>query len=320
MILSTPIPKLIRISVILLLPLSHSFARTWTNKTGTKIEAEYVSSDEENVTIRKKGVARSFTIPLSSLSETDIDFVTELHERDAKGKAASGKPASGDGARFGELLKERWQRADHGNLPYQIFGPRQLEAGKKYTIVLFLHGAGERGTDGEKQIANGVETFADKRSFRKNPCLIVAPQCPPEKGWSGEVLDTVLDLIDQLIADLAVDEDRVYVTGLSMGGAGTWSALSARPEFFAAALPVCGGGNPGSAAGFHKVPIRVFHGDADTIVSVEKSRAMVKALRDAGGEPIYNELPGVGHNAWDTAYADDNVIEWLFEQKRKPVR
>ena len=291
------------------------FARTWTNKAGTKIEADYVSSDGKNVTIRKAGVARPFTVPLSSLSEADIAFVAEQRARETKEKATSG-----NGSRFGELLKEKWQRADHGGLPYQIFGPRQLKAGESYPIVLFLHGAGERGSDGEKQLANGVEAFAEKRSFRKNPCIIIAPQCPPGQGWNGEPLNTVLDLIDQLVADLPIDEDRIYVTGLSMGGSGTWSALRARPEFFAAALPVCGGGNPDSAGRYHKVPIWVFHGDADTIVSVEKSRAMVKALRDAGGEPKYDELRGVGHNAWDTAYGERKVIEWLFEQRRTPVR
>lgn len=290
-------PKLIKITVILLLSLFSGCTRNWTDKTGATIKADYVSSDGEKVTFRKKGVERPFTVRLSSLSKTDVVFINGAPERESNGLTASGETTLGDDIRFKKLLQAQWQRAEHGFLPYQIFGPRPLKAEEKYPIVLFLHGSGERGMDGGRQIAHSVKAFADKQSFLNNPCIIVAPQCPPDKKWRGEALGSALDLIDHLIANLPVNKDRIYVTGLSMGGAGTWSALSARPEFFAAALIVCGGGNPKSAASFHRVPIRVFHGDSDTVVPVEQSRAMVKSLRDAGGEPIYHELHGVGHNA-----------------------
>jgi predicted peptidase len=120
-----------------------------------------------------------------------------------------------------------------------------------------------------------------------------------------------------MLRDSAVNDNRVYITGLSMGGYGTWDALARRPNFFAAALPICGGGDPKTVARFVNVPIWCFHGDKDEAVRVQRSREMIEALKNAGGEPKYTEYAGVGHNSWTQTYANPAVFEWLFTQLRR---
>ncbi|MCA9047007.1 MAG: prolyl oligopeptidase family serine peptidase, partial [Planctomycetaceae bacterium] len=130
----------------------------------------------------------------------------------------------------------------------------------------------------------------------------------------------VLELLDQLIKTHAIDEDRIYVMGLSMGGYGTWDLLARHPEKFAAGVPICGGGDEKQAAKIKEMPIWVFHGDADTAVKVERSRNMVAAIKEAGGKPKYTEYPGVGHNSWTPAINEPEILPWLFSQKRAAAK
>ncbi len=225
--------------------------------------------------------------------------------------------------------------ADGGQLPYRILEPPTIEPGKKYPLVLFLHGAGERGDDNRSQLKHGAADFARKDRREANPAFVVFPQCPNDFRWvesdwglpTGQgamprepsvTMALVRQLLDELLKNPAVDRDRVYVTGLSMGGQGSWFAAATWPETFAAMLEVCGGSDPGWAVRYDGVPIWAFHGQKDTVVPISRGREMIKALAEAGHHPElrYVEYPGVGHDSWSQTYRRDDVYEWLFKQHK----
>lgn len=231
------------------------------------------------------------------------------------------------------LLADRAFERDGARLRYRALEPAESADGERHPLVIFLHGIGERGTDNTRQLCNGVERFVSAEARRKHPCFLVVPQCPPDAMWSPirgtrenpTFAETptapaalLLGLVEELVQDPRVDPDRVYITGLSMGGYGTWDLAARRPELFAAALPVCGGGDPARAGALAGLPIWCFHGGADALVPPERSRAMIEALSEAGAEAKYTEYEGVGHDSWTRTYGDPEVLEWLFGQKRKP--
>jgi predicted peptidase len=221
-------------------------------------------------------------------------------------------------------------------MPYRLLVPDELNSSAKYPLVLFFHGSGERGNDNEKQLLYGVERFAKPDSQSRNPCFVLAPQCPTHSGnqpimWTGareqmhllklapEIappLRTALELVITLEEKFQVDIDRIYVTGISMGGFATWEALIRYPQKFAAAIPVCGGGDASHADRIRDIPVWAFHGANDSTVPVECSRLMIKMIEKAGGHPRYTEYPGVGHNSWDRAYAEPELLSWFFSQSR----
>lgn len=214
-----------------------------------------------------------------------------------------------------------------GALPYRLFKPRQVLQGATYPLVVFLHGAGERGADNEAQLVHGIRNILRFSVEENAPCYLVAPQCPACKWWDGVTRNgegngdvpvlTVLSLVDDLMHAHSIDPMRIYVTGLSMGGFGTWKALALRPAFFAAGVPVCGGGSPDDAAAIADVPQWAFHGTEDDVVPPVRSREMVDALRAVGARPGYTEFPGVGHDSWDPAYRDRTMLRWMFMQHRR---
>lgn len=217
---------------------------------------------------------------------------------------------------------------------YRLLKPAKVEASKKYPLVLFLHGAGERGDDNKAQLKYGPTWLAEDKNREKYPCYVLAPQCHTGKKWAevdwsaatstpmapepGSQMKAVLAALDDTIKKEQVDESRLYLTGLSMGGYGSWDLAARQPERFAAVVPICGGGDEKQAAKLTKLPIWVWHGDADKAVKVERSRQMVAAIKAAGGSPKYSELPGVGHDSWTAAYnGPENCLSWLFEQQKK---
>lgn len=208
---------------------------------------------------------------------------------------------------------------DHAGKPrqYVVYVPRDYSPEKKWPVILFLHGAGERGDDGLKQTQVGIG-FALRFYSERYPAVVVMPQCPTGERWSGASAEHALKALDKTMAEYNGDPDRVYLTGLSMGGFGSWVIASEHPTRFAAVAPICGRGDPKAMAEKLKdVPIWVFHGDADQAVPVAGSREMVEAIKAAGGTKVkYTEYPGVGHNSWDPAYQDKAFAEWLFAQKR----
>lgn len=218
-------------------------------------------------------------------------------------------------------------RQGEASLPYVVYVPRDYTPEKRWPVVLFLHGAGERGNGGLAQSDVGIGR-AVRFNPERFPGIVVMPQCPTGKSWGAgisgfvgdhpEVADLAMAALDEVLKGYSTDPDRVYLTGLSMGGYGTWYLGSRFPQRFAALLPICGGGKPAEMApALKNLPIWVFHGDADNAVPVARSREMVEAIKTAGSTRIkYSEYPGVGHNSWDRAYGDSEAIAWLFAQKR----
>jgi predicted peptidase len=216
-------------------------------------------------------------------------------------------------------------------LPYRLLRPPAYDPQTKYPLVLFLHGAGERGDDNRAQLIHGANDFAGDENRQRYPCFVVAPQCPNgqqwvEVPWSGaahampekpsEPLRLTLELLDRLEREFSIDVRRIYVTGLSMGGFGVWDILARQPTRFAAAVPVCGGGDLATAKRLAAVPIWAFHGAQDGAVKPSRSRDMIAALRQAGGSPRYTEYPDAGHDSWTATYRDPEMMAWLFAQRR----
>jgi predicted peptidase len=177
---------------------------------------------------------------------------------------------------------------------------------------MFLHGSGETGTDLAKLKLYGLPKVIEQKKF-DHPCIVVSPQTPV-RGWSPDVL---VALLDEVVAEHRVDKDRVYLTGLSMGGFGTWHTAAAHPDRFAAIVPICGGGNPADAAKLKAVAVWAFHGAKDEAVPLRASEQMVDALKAAGADVKFTVYPNTGHDAWTPAYDDPELYTWLLAQKRR---
>lgn len=214
---------------------------------------------------------------------------------------------------------------------YRFAAPEKAEAGKQYPLVLFLHGAGERGSDNKAQLKHGVNDILKGAAALGESVFLIAPQCPAEGWWTAAAPDqrerkeaggkdslpeAVLALIEETAEKHPIDSTRIYITGLSMGGFGTWDMLARSPKTWAAAIPICGGGDPSSVRKFKHIPIRIFHGDADDVVPAKNSELMAAALEDANGKAELTMYPGVGHNSWTQTYKNPEVIKWLFAQKK----
>jgi predicted peptidase len=212
---------------------------------------------------------------------------------------------------------------------YLFLKPEKIEPGKKYPLILFLHGAGERGDNPEVVKKHFFPSIASDEFQQKFPCFVVAPQCRENHWWTarrrggsegrdelGDMEQMALQCVADVEKEFPVDKNRLYLTGLSMGGYGSWDLAVRQPDRWAAVVPICGGGNPEQAEKLVHVPIWAVHGDADPAVPVEESRKMIAAIKAAGGHPKYTEYPGVAHDSWTQAYADTNgVIPWMFEQR-----
>ncbi|MCW5911734.1 MAG: prolyl oligopeptidase family serine peptidase [Cyclobacteriaceae bacterium] len=231
-------------------------------------------------------------------------------------------------------LKKTYQASNGLGLPYRLLLPQDYDPGKKYPLVLFLHGAGERGNDNEKQLVHGARLFLKEENRKNFPAIVVIPQCPADNYWGSVTVDrstspltlsfdysrpettalgAAIELVKKIVAEEGVNKKRVYITGLSMGGMGTFEAVYRYPKLFAAAAPICGGGDAArytrQAA---KVPFWIFHGDQDGLVQVSESRTMVEKLKSLKASVKYTEYGGVNHNSWDHAFAEPDFVSWLF--------
>ena len=193
-----------------------------------------------------------------------------------------------------------------------MFLPKKGDSQKgKRPLILFLHGSGERGNDNLPLVAK----HGPPKIVKKNadfPFVVVSPQCPSGERWDSKVL---LALLDDVIAKHDVDPQRIYLTGLSMGGYGSWMLAAAAPERFAAIVPICGGGDPKDAGKIKSLPIWVFHGAKDTAVSLKKSEEMVAALKEAGSDVKFTVYPNAKHDSWTATYNNPKLYEWLLKQK-----
>lgn len=225
------------------------------------------------------------------------------------------------------------QRGD--TLPYRLLTPENQQKGKKYPLVIFLHGAGERGTDNEKQLVHGGQMFLNPVNRMEYPAFVIAPQCPPDGYWAynsrpesfesdkmpkdpeiSPVFASLKELIDSYLSRGDVDTDRVYIMGLSMGGMGTYDMVCRFPDVFAAAIPICGTVNASRLAAAKKVKFRIFHGDADDVVPVDGSRNAYRVLKAAGADVEYIEFPGCNHGSWNPAFNYPDFMKWLFSQHK----
>lgn len=212
-------------------------------------------------------------------------------------------------------------------LPYRLFVP-DTTARVPLPVVVYLHGSGGVGTDNIKQISggnsNGTHLWATGMMQARHPSFVLAPQLPGENEWAGKGSEVapyaglVLELLASLSREFLIDADRVYVVGQPLGGFGVWDLVSKRPELFAAAIPLCGGGDRTRISAARGIPIWAFHGARDETVPVDRSRELVGALRTVGSPIKYTEYPDMGHDVWTRAFSEAGLPDWLFSKKREP--
>ena len=235
--------------------------------------------------------------------------------------------------------KKEFVFAEGKTLPYRILYPANYDKSKKYPLLLFLHGAGERGKDNEKQLAWGSKLFISEENRKNFPAIVVFPQCPEESFWAVMKTDQTKqpvvrtfdytaepnwplaaanEVVKKISKEEGVDKSRIYISGLSMGGMGTFESVYRYPDMYAAALPICGGGDVTHYdKGVAKVPFWVFHGAADAVVDVKLSQAMVEKLKSLKAEVRYSEYPGVNHDSWNKAFAEPDYLSWMLLHKKK---
>ena len=218
-------------------------------------------------------------------------------------------------------------------LPYRLYRSQKADTmTEALPLVIFLHGAGERGNDNCAQLKHCIKYFLNDTVTSRYPFLLMAPQCPNERRWVNTdwslpehtmdsvpttELQGVMAVLDSLIDCGAVDSTRVYICGISMGGYGTWDALQRWPEKFAAAIPICGGGDPAYAEAMKDIPIYIFHGLQDGIVMPSRSIQMYDALQEVGNEEaILVTYPELRHGCWDEAFSTAGVFRWMFGKKK----
>ena len=200
------------------------------------------------------------------------------------------------------------------NCKYLLFLPDGY--GKKrqqWPLIMFLHGAGERGDDLEKVKKHGPPKIVENR--KDFPFIVVSPQCPEDDWWTDKV-EVLINLLDDIVARYKVDTERIYLTGLSMGGYGTWSLASVYPERFAAIAPICGGGKRFMAFRLKDIPIWVFHGGKDKVVPLKESEEMVNAIRNRGGNVKLTIYPDAGHDSWTETYNNQKLYDWFLEHRK----
>lgn len=239
------------------------------------------------------------------------------------------------------MAQEKYEKCelinDGDTLRYCALAPQDVKPGERYPLVVFLHGAGERGDDNQSQLVHGSQQFLNPANREKYPCYVVFPQCPSgkygayaQRPWSlvphempiqeqpTPFVRGVHALIMKYLAEQSVDSRRVYVIGLSMGAMSTYDMVIRYPDLFAAAVPICGSVNPDRISDAVKhTSWSIYHGDADTTVPLDGSREAYRKLWAVGADVKYTEFPGVTHGSWNPAFATPDFMPWLFAQSRK---
>jgi len=197
---------------------------------------------------------------------------------------------------------------------YLLFLPESYGQEKKdWPLMLFLHGAGERGNDLQLVKKHGPPKIVEKQE--DFPFIVVSPQCPKDQWWNDNI-DVLINLLDDIVAKYDVDRDRIYLTGLSMGGYGSWALGSKYPDRFAAVAPICGGGMRIMASGLKDVPVWAFHGGKDKVVPLEESEEMVAAINARGGNAKLTVYPDAGHDSWSETYDNQEFYDWLLNHRK----
>lgn len=290
--------------------------RQWISSDGkSKFMGTLVEFSEKEVKVKRSSDFNQFRLPLEKLSKEDQDYIRSLlreKRRDAGLK---------EGAYAEKITGQFVKGVSKQGLNYQIWGNPKLDGTQRYPLVIWLHGSGQSGSDNESQLGGAPKIWTSEENQSRQPCFLLAPQCPSaDIGWKNQVADNLLALIADLTEQLPIDSSRLYLTGSSMGGFGTFGIAAKYPQVFAACVPLCGGGDVKNAEILKPIPFWVFHGDKDDMVPVERSRAIVQAVKQAGGERMkYTELEGAGHGITGLVYPRADLHEWLFQQKKQAM-
>jgi predicted peptidase len=288
-------------------------ARLWTSNDGKTLEAEWVSTAQDQATLRRPD-GQVFTLPLSRLSAADQAWVKQ--QATASAAVAAVKPIEGP---FGKLITGSWALDEHDGLKFALYGSKSLSAENKYPLVLALHGKSPN-TENGKQVAGWMNSFTKKENEAVRPCFVVAPlSAQPAAGegmgWNGGEVEQVVKLVKALVKNLPVDPKRVYIIGHSMGGFGTCHIMGSEPRLFAAAIPVSGV-SQGDAAAMDRKPVWMFHAADDNLVPVAGAREFAEAMkRDKLFK--YTESPTGGHGVVGPVFNNPETHQWLFAQQLK---
>ena len=224
------------------------------------------------------------------------------------------------------FVARTYSNGSRQSMPYRLFIPPDYDKDKQYPLVLWLHGAGGAGTNNLAQISEdqipGTHTWTKPQNQAKHPTFVLVPQSPT--NWVSGGLDRlspemllVLGILDAVRTEFNIDSRRIYVAGQSDGGVGTWNVIMQRPSLFAAAIPLCGAGDPSGAFRIATLPIWAFHGARDTVIPVTESRKLIAAIRKVGGHPRYTEYRTIGHDIWIPAFSEPGLVDWVFSQHRE---
>ena len=299
--------------------------------------------------VELNGDALSFSFFFEDTKDYEVDFKGTVVGKEIKGEFTifgakatvagvqlSAEEAAQIAARpsiFDAYEARSFTGSKNNTLQYRLFIPENYDPKKKYPLVLFHHGGGGAGDNNKRNLESAcIREWILPEAQANNPCFIVAPQFPGKESKSVQDgtfsmrghIQTIHEVLDSIEKEFSIDTNREYVTGLSFGGECTWMSLMERPDRFAAGVPICAtDGYTGltvaeRAEQLAQLSLWIFHGDADQVVPVEVSRNIVKALKDAGGNPKYTEYPGVNHDSWSLTYRDPELVKWLFAQSRTP--
>lgn len=240
--------------------------------------------------------------------------------------SASPIGSAGDEAILDGFVAREYRSSVGVKLPYRIFEPRPVKRDDAFPLILYLHGRGGSGTDNRKQISGGntpgTHIWIEPALQARHPAFVLAPQIPENSTWHATSdsptphVTALMELLDELRSDQRIDARRIYVVGQSLGGYGTWGLIARYPDVFAAAIPLCGGGDTKQILSARNVSVWAFHGAKDATVPVSRSREMVAALRTVNPSVRYTEYPNVGHDVWTYAFKERDLPEWLFAQRQ----
>lgn len=295
--------------------------RTWTAADGRTLEAELISVDENGVTVQRGVGQKPLVLTLEMLSEDDQNYVKRLLDAEAQKAAVDNDEATReDGLKSGPykdmVTGDFVQSKTEGGMPFQLYGPEDVRSSDRYPLVVALHGGSGRGGDDPWSPGEAANVYSRGEFADANPAFVVAPRCAVGSSWSGPEGEMIAELVESLSKNLPIDPNRIYVTGGSMGGAGTWHQITEHQSLYAGAIVLGNAGNPGNVDKLKDFPIWQFHGELDDH-PVEKAREMAEAQKKAGSTRYkFTELIGEGHVVHKPVYKSGEALTWLFEQRR----
>ena len=294
-------------------------AREWTSTDGRKLDAELISVTGDAVVLKRASDGQRFTLPLTRLSEADREWVRSqgATPKPAAAAAPAGAPKAVAGP-YAAMITGDWAQSTFKNLPFALYAAKDLDASKTYPLILALHGKSSNNENG-KQVGGWMKSFTKPERYKKHPCLILAPLCYQPfggggGGWSEKPGDETIALIKDMVKNLPIDKERIYIMGHSMGGFGTCHLIGSEPRLFAAGVPISGCST--DSGPLKRMPLWLFHAADDDVVKVDGARSLAKAL-DKSKTFKYTEYPDGGHGIADKVFQDEAVHDWLFAQGGK---